>query len=215
MDVCELLPRHARLADKFTLIRSVSHNFSAHAGGVQQVLTGRAPREREKEEPDYPDVGSIFKKVRSHERAELPQYATMPFRFESGGPAYLGKGYEPFVLPGSPNAPRYEVPNVTISTATASRLGDRLELLSRFDTMCRELDRSERCLDAHRVSVSGPTADRAANTIQGRCPFSFRAVVSVWGRSSARQMNEIGPTAGDSVGRHADQRTDRLNGDIA
>src|SRR3954467_15135932 len=37
MDVCELLPRHARAADQFSLIRSVSHNFSAHAGGVQQV----------------------------------------------------------------------------------------------------------------------------------------------------------------------------------
>src|SRR5262245_18763734 len=39
MDVCELLPRHALVANKFSLIRSVTHRFSAHAGGVQQVLT--------------------------------------------------------------------------------------------------------------------------------------------------------------------------------
>ena len=64
LDICELLPRHAALADKFSLIRSVSHEFSAHAGGIQQVLTGRAPKEREKDEPDFPDLGAIFKKVR-------------------------------------------------------------------------------------------------------------------------------------------------------
>jgi hypothetical protein len=99
--------------------------FSAHAGGVQQVLTGRPPRAREKEEPDYPDIGSIFKKMRSSEASELPQYVTMPFRFESGGPAYLGKAYEPFVVPGSPNAPRFEVPNLSLRSDAALQLGER------------------------------------------------------------------------------------------
>src|SRR5712671_5220758 len=39
MDVCELLPRHARIADKFTLIRSVSHEFADHGGGHKRFLT--------------------------------------------------------------------------------------------------------------------------------------------------------------------------------
>lgn len=138
MDICELMPRHAHLADKFSLIRSVTHQFSAHAGGVQQVLTGRPPREREKEMPDYPDIGSIFKKVRSPIRHGLPQYVTMPFRFESGGPAYLGRGYEPLALSGNPNAERFEVPNLTLSTATAANLGERRELLTHFDNLRRD-----------------------------------------------------------------------------
>ena len=140
MDVCELLPRHADIADKFTLIRSVTHNFSAHAGGVQQVLTGRPPREREKEIPDYPDIGSIFKKVRSPIRHGLPQYVTMPFRFESGGPAYLGRAYEPFIMSGNPNAERFQNPNLTLSTEMAAHMGERRNLLSAFDGVRRDLD---------------------------------------------------------------------------
>jgi len=37
MQVCELLPGTPGIADKFSLVRSVTHNFSAHAGGVQQI----------------------------------------------------------------------------------------------------------------------------------------------------------------------------------
>jgi len=43
----------------------------------------------------------------------------MPFRFESGGPAYLGKAHEPFVIPVSPNVPRFEIPNLSVPAATA------------------------------------------------------------------------------------------------
>jgi hypothetical protein len=142
MQVCELLPRHARIADKFSLIRSVAHGFSAHAGGVQQVLTGRRPLAVEKEEPDYPDVGSIVKRVRSESRPELPPYVTMPFRFESGGPAYLGKQYEPFVVPASPNAPRFEIPDLSLTGAGAARLDERLALLDGFDDVRRGVDRN-------------------------------------------------------------------------
>src|SRR5262245_48164618 len=45
IDVCELLPLHAKFADKFTLIRSIAHSFSDHGGGHKRFLTGRDPRE--------------------------------------------------------------------------------------------------------------------------------------------------------------------------
>jgi hypothetical protein len=167
MRVCELLPRHARVADKFSLIRSVAHNFSAHAGGVQQVLTGRRPLAVEKEEPDYPDVGSVVKRVRSESWPELPPYVTMPFRFESGGPAYLGKQCEPFAVPGSPNAARFEVPNLSLTGAGAARLGERLALLGGFDDARRAADRAGvmDAMDHHRreavALLTGDAARRA------------------------------------------------------
>ena len=40
MEVCELFPRHARIADKFNLIRSIHHGFADHGGGP----TGSQPR---------------------------------------------------------------------------------------------------------------------------------------------------------------------------
>ena len=35
IDVCELLPMHAKIADKFTLIRSIAHKFNDHGGGFK------------------------------------------------------------------------------------------------------------------------------------------------------------------------------------
>src|SRR6516162_1530061 len=43
LDVCEHLPLHARVADRFTLIRSIAHNFADHGGGHKRFLTGREP----------------------------------------------------------------------------------------------------------------------------------------------------------------------------
>src|SRR2546426_11401503 len=40
MEVCELMPRHAKIADRFTIIRSIAHNFAGHQDGSQHVLTG-------------------------------------------------------------------------------------------------------------------------------------------------------------------------------
>ncbi|HIG84407.1 MAG TPA: DUF1501 domain-containing protein [Verrucomicrobiales bacterium] len=43
IDVCELLPMHAKCADKYTLIRSIAHTFSDHGGGSKRFMTGRLP----------------------------------------------------------------------------------------------------------------------------------------------------------------------------
>jgi len=43
MDICELLPLHAKVADRFTIIRSISHGFANHAGGAGRFLSGRDP----------------------------------------------------------------------------------------------------------------------------------------------------------------------------
>src|SRR5262245_33089263 len=39
IDVCELLPKHAKMADKFTLIRSIAHEFADHGGGHKRFMT--------------------------------------------------------------------------------------------------------------------------------------------------------------------------------
>ena len=44
MRLCELLPRHAKIADKFTLLRSMSHTGGGHPAGSLQMLTGDPDR---------------------------------------------------------------------------------------------------------------------------------------------------------------------------
>src|SRR5436305_7680409 len=43
LEVCELLPLHARVADRFALVRSIAHIFADHGGGHKRFLTGREP----------------------------------------------------------------------------------------------------------------------------------------------------------------------------
>ena len=45
IEVCEHLPLHAKVADRFTLIRSISHEFSDHGGAHKRMLTGRLPKD--------------------------------------------------------------------------------------------------------------------------------------------------------------------------
>jgi hypothetical protein len=41
IDVCELLPLHTKCADRYTIVRSVAHEFADHGGGHKRFLTGR------------------------------------------------------------------------------------------------------------------------------------------------------------------------------
>lgn len=65
LDVCELLPLHTKVADRFSVIRSISHSFIQHGGGAQQMLTGRPPVRPDGDVVNYfPAVGSVVSKMR-------------------------------------------------------------------------------------------------------------------------------------------------------
>ena len=142
IDVCELLPRHAQVADKFTLIRSCSHGEADHARGAQYMLSGRTSPGLELRERTirYPDVGSIVKWARPPARDGLPNYLGIPRRQESAGPGYLGMKYEPFEVLVNPNNSDFQVPNLGLPAAGTDRLRDRMALLRNFDDIRRSLD---------------------------------------------------------------------------
>src|SRR5215471_16547311 len=75
LDVCELLPQHAKVADRFSIIRSVSHGYIQHGGGTKQMLMGRPPLRPEGEGAnEYPVIGSVVSKMREGQRTGLPNY---------------------------------------------------------------------------------------------------------------------------------------------
>ena len=142
LDICELLPRHAGLADKFTLIRSCTHTAADHAMGAQYMLSGRTSRGPNGLEPNkrFPDLGTIIKWAGPSGRNGLPNYVGVPRRQESAGPGYLGTAYEPFEVRANPNKPDFEVPNLGLPSGRTVRLHDRMALLRRFDATRRDLD---------------------------------------------------------------------------
>jgi hypothetical protein len=140
LDVCELLPRHAKIAHKYTLIRSVAHNFADHGGGHKRFLTGRDPLSPVGFVNDYPMVGSMVAKVRQDLKRAVPNYIAGMDPGRDGidvfsfGSAYLGPATHPFTLPGDPSSPKFEVRNLAPSQQVKDRLPERLELLGRLDT---------------------------------------------------------------------------------
>lgn len=137
----ELLPRHAALADKFTILRSASHVATDHPQGLQYLLSGHlvAPNRTKAEHPDCLAVANYIRS-QAHTRRTLPVHVGVgPLVW--GGAAYLGSAYEPFAVTGDPNSPTFKVPNVGLSDSQQlHRLQRRLDLLERFDNMRRDLD---------------------------------------------------------------------------
>lgn len=148
LDVCEHLPLHAKLADNFTIVRSVAHEFADHGGGHKRFLTGRLPAEPTGFINDAPMVGSIVAKAREGRDPGVPGYVacTDPGRggvdVFSFGAAYLGPSYTPFTVVGNPGAPDFRVDGLAIDPQVAERLDDRTRLMHGFDRLRRDLDRS-------------------------------------------------------------------------
>ena len=74
LDVCELLPLHAQVADKFAFIRSIAHNFAGHGDGMKHFLTGREPGTPDDFVTIHPMVGSMVAKCREQVRRGVPNY---------------------------------------------------------------------------------------------------------------------------------------------
>ena len=77
MELCELMPRHAKLADKFSIVRSISHTFADHGGGHKRVMTGRVPATPVNTVNDAPATGSIVAKCREKRDIGIPNYVSM------------------------------------------------------------------------------------------------------------------------------------------
>jgi hypothetical protein len=94
----EVLPKTADIADKITVIRSMSHSEAAHERGTHNMFTGYRPSPA----LIFPSMGSVV----SHEygpRNNLPPYVcipNVPNEFASTG--YLSSSFAPFSLGSDP-----------------------------------------------------------------------------------------------------------------
>ncbi len=142
----ELLPMHAKIADKFTLVRSMYQKAGGHPAGTMQMFSGD-PDERDKPKPKYPDWMSVAHYLRSREGKRtnpLPNYIGVnPASPEYSSPAYLGDAYSPFAVTDDPNRPNFEVPNIGLADPSeARRLSDRVALRQSLDTLERGFDKA-------------------------------------------------------------------------
>ena len=147
MDFCEHFPLQAKIADKFSLIRSIQPNYQDHGPGTWRLLSGRLQPVRASDGPShFPEIGSIVAWARRGQRNGLPQFISQNRIFRSGH-AYLGPAYGPFLIGGGmrppyPDEPEFKVDNLTLRQQVADRLDDRRQLLRGLDRLRRDMDAS-------------------------------------------------------------------------
>ena len=116
IQLSEILPRHAEVADRFSLVRSCYHTAAAvHDTGHQMMQTGRLFTGG----INTPHVGCALSYLRGR-RTDLPAHVILPEAMgRTGGnlphgqdAGFLGKGFDPFVLMTDPSKPNFKVPDL-------------------------------------------------------------------------------------------------------
>jgi hypothetical protein len=133
IQIGELFPNLAKQADKYSLIRSMTHRNNGHETAAYLMQTAHTPGER----LAYPSVGAVFAFFKSPGyQGIIPPYVvlTQPQgRFSEEG--FLGPKFKPFATGGDPNAARFEVEGVVSRGITDDRQKARRTLLNKMDTM--------------------------------------------------------------------------------
>ena len=198
--VGEHLPLCAHIANKYTILRSHTHNDNGHKTGYHYVMTGYRSGSPDGDTvpiPNntlYPSIGSIISREFGS-RGSLPPYINLPDLMTSGGPGFYGAEYAPFVIESDPVAPDFEVRDLEPSVASRSEARRRLldgidklqngavrpgraEIMSTYYRKAAELVNSPDAKRAFRISDE-PESVRAryGHTSLGQCSLLARRMV--------------------------------------
>lgn len=139
----DLLPMCGRAMDRWSIVRSLNHNDAGHSSGGQICFT-RYPSGPNPDENVMPSCGSIVSKQLGHLDPRLPAYVMIPRMVPGAGAAYRGVAHKPFETVADPAQPGpFRLPNFGLPQGvTLKRVGGRRQILSDFDRVRRDVDRS-------------------------------------------------------------------------
>jgi len=160
IELCNWFGNLAKQADKFSLIRSMTHGIFGHETAAYLMQTGHKPGGR----LAYPSVGAIFAWSKRNEyKGLLPPYIVMlraAGRFSEEG--FLGPAYKPFATGGDPNAERFEVQGIINRGINDARQQARRELVDKANTMGYGLS------DVEEMAAVEEAKERAYGLILGK-----------------------------------------------
>jgi hypothetical protein len=155
IQLCELMPLQARIADKLSILRGLRMGYLDHPN-VCEIVTGYPPTLplRDIDRPPFnprPSFGSVVSRLRAEGTSGLPAYVSLwkPGVFGTQElPSYAGYGHRPFF----PTGPGLE--NLRLhGDVSLERLNDRKQLLLSFDTLRRDLDTRGDCAGMDQFTV--------------------------------------------------------------
>jgi hypothetical protein len=164
VEICEHLPRLAQCADKFALLRGVSHSLAAHEFGTKYMNTGNRPL------PSlvFPGFGAVVSKELPSP-PDLPPFVAIPNTPQVAG--YLGVEYAPF---STTTAPRAGVPFSVRGITLGGGL--TIEEVERRRSLLKDLDRTFQGFEKNSDLVNGldKFSQRAYDIISSpRCRRAF------------------------------------------
>lgn len=173
IEISELFPRQARVADLFSIIRSLHHDNGDHFTAAHYMLTGRGGPNGSSTPGRYPSLGSIATRLSGPRQPGMPAYVSVPYASSVGlrpgyfGGNYLGVESNPFETDGDPNAAGFRVRNLVLPDGLSlGRFGDRDGLRRRLDGLARDLDASGLmdAMDRFQAEACGLVSGGAART---------------------------------------------------
>lgn len=202
LEICELFPLQAKLADKFSLVRSLNHDVNIHSDGGIMVLTGKKPAVLDptsQSKSQHPDFGSVASRARGMGENVIPPYVGIPGRTYMTQPVYLGAQHAPFEV-GDPSRDNYRPPQFSLSGRDPKRLANRKELLAQVDKFRRENDPSgsvragDQFRDMAFELLASPQAAAAFDLSKEKETLRDRYGRHLWGQGCllARRLAELG-----------------------
>ncbi|MEZ5304534.1 MAG: DUF1501 domain-containing protein [Verrucomicrobiales bacterium] len=175
IDLSELLPRHAAIADKFSVVRSCHHDGAAvHDAGWQMLQTGR----RFTGGIQTPHAGAVAAYLRGR-KSDLPPFVVLPQLMGRGGGnlpngqagGFLGKAHDPFALMADPSKPDFRVPDLLPPDQIgAARLERRKQMREVVEAAADQFEASE---DARLLDENFHAAFRMMTSEQARSAFDL------------------------------------------
>jgi hypothetical protein len=138
----EHLKETAKIADKLTVVRSMTHGEAAHERGVTSMFTGYRPSPA----INYPSFGSVIAQQQGT-RNSLPAYVCIPQKMSNNGNDTLGTGflptsYGPFSLGSDPANAGFKVRDLN-SDVSQERFDRRRSILDTVDSHFKYLEKSD------------------------------------------------------------------------
>jgi hypothetical protein len=173
--ISEILPRHAEVGDKFSIIRSCYHTAAAvHDAGWQMMQTGRQFTGG----INYPHAGAVVQYLKGR-RSDLPAHVVLPETMGRGGGnlpngqagGFLGKAYDPFALMADPSQPDFEVPDLLPPASLGDvRIDRRRRMRAAIEGRMSELEATE---SAGLLDDNFAAAYRLMSSPQARAAFDL------------------------------------------
>lgn len=209
IEFTELFPLQAKIADRFSIVRSLHHNTGDHFTAAHYLLTGRGGASGADTAGKAPSVGSTATSLTGPRQAGMPPYVSVPHAMSVGlrpgyfAANYVGVAHNPFETEADPNAANFQVPNIQPRTELSiDRLGDRHGLHRHFDKLRRDIDSRGAMAAIDRFDeqafelVTSDAARKAFDINSENTALRDRYGRHRWGQSAllARRLVEAGST---------------------